>query len=149
MGGGHIQTQLKSQLASAQGGDVKTLAAMGITQDLSGKLVIDSKKLDKALTDQPNSVTTFFVGDGKTTGFATQMDNLLNTALDSTKGSLKTATDGINKTLKSLEKQVTSTTDSINATIERYKAQFTQLDKLVSSLTNTGNFLTQQFSSKG
>ncbi|AJJ61702.1 flagellar filament capping protein FliD [Yersinia aldovae] len=142
-----IQTQLKSQLASAQGGDVKTLAAMGITQDLDGKLVIDSKKLDKALTDQPNNVTAFFVGDGKTTGFATQMDNLLNTALDTTKGSLKTATDGINKSLKSLEKQVISTTDSINATIERYKAQFTQLDKLVSSLTNTGNFLTQQFSS--
>ncbi|WP_145513207.1 flagellar filament capping protein FliD [Yersinia massiliensis] len=143
----NIQTQLKSQLASAQSGDVKTLAAMGITQDLDGKLVIDSKKLDKALTDQPNNVTAFFVGDGKTTGFATQMDNLLNTALDSTKGTLKTATDGINKSLKSLEKQVESTTDSINATIERYKAQFTQLDKLVSSLTNTGNFLTQQFSS--
>ncbi|AHM73447.1 flagellar filament capping protein FliD [Yersinia hibernica] len=142
-----IQTQLKSQLASAQAGDVKTLAAMGITQDLDGKLVIDDKKLDKALTDQPNSVTAFFVGDGKSTGFATQVDNLLNTALDTTKGSLKTATDGINKSLKSLEKQVTSTTDSINATIERYKAQFTQLDKLVSSLTNTGNFLTQQFSS--
>ncbi|CNH62106.1 flagellar capping protein [Yersinia massiliensis] len=143
----NIQTQLKSQLASAQSGDVKTLAAMGITQDLDGKLVIDAKKLDKALTDQPNNVTAFFVGDGKTTGFATQMDNLLNTALDSTKGTLKTATDGINKSLKSLEKQVESTTDSINATIERYKAQFTQLDKLVSSLTNTGNFLTQQFSS--
>lgn len=143
----NIQTQLKSQLASAQSGDVKTLAAMGITQDLDGKLVIDTKKLDKALTDQPNNVTAFFVGDGKTTGFATQMDNLLNTALDSTKGTLKTATDGINKSLKSLEKQVESTTDSINATIERYKAQFTQLDKLVSSLTNTGNFLTQQFSS--
>ncbi|CNH61435.1 flagellar capping protein [Yersinia frederiksenii] len=144
-----IQTQLKSQLASAQAqaGDVKTLASMGITQDLDGKLVIDSKKLDKALTDQPNNVTAFFVGDGKSTGFATQIDNLLNTALDTTKGSLKTATDGINKSLKSLEKQVTSTTDSINATIERYKAQFTQLDKLVSSLTSTGNFLTQQFSS--
>ncbi|HDL6961647.1 TPA: flagellar filament capping protein FliD [Yersinia enterocolitica] len=143
----NIQTQLKSQLASSQTGDLKTLASMGITQDLDGKLVIDSTKLDAALKDKPNSVTAFFVGDGKTTGFATQTDKLLNTALDTTNGSLKTATDGINKSLKNLDKQVTSTTNSINATIERYKAQFTQLDKLVSSLTNTGNFLTQQFSS--
>ncbi|EKN6298053.1 flagellar filament capping protein FliD, partial [Yersinia enterocolitica] len=44
-----IQTQLKSQLASAQPGDVKTLASLGITQDIKGKLTIDSTKLDKAL----------------------------------------------------------------------------------------------------
>lgn len=142
-----IQTQLKSQLASAQSGDVKTLASMGITQDLNGKLVIDSTKLDAALKDKPNGVTSFFVGDGETTGFATQMDNLLNAALDTSKGTLKSATDGINKSLKNLDTQVTATTASITATIERYKAQFTQLDKLMTSLNSTASFLTQQFSS--
>ncbi|CNH35340.1 flagellar filament capping protein FliD [Yersinia pekkanenii] len=142
-----IQTQLKSQLASSQPGDLKTLASMGITQDLDGKMVIDSTKLDAALKDKPNSVTAFFVGDGKTTGFATQMDNLLNTTLDTTKGTLKTVTDGINKSLKNLDKQVTATTASIEATIERYKTQFTQLDKLMTSLNSTASFLTQQFSS--
>ncbi|CFR08053.1 flagellar filament capping protein FliD [Yersinia kristensenii] len=141
-----IQTQLKSQLASAQSGDLKTLASMGITQDLDGKLVIDSTKLDAVLKDKPNSVTAFFVGDGKSTGFATQTDNLLNGALDTTKGTLKAVTDGINKSLKSLDNQVISTTDSINANIERYKTQFTQLDKMMSSLNNTSSFLTQQFS---
>ncbi|OWF82528.1 flagellar filament capping protein FliD [Yersinia alsatica] len=141
-----IQTQLKGQLASAQSGDLKTLASMGITQDLDGKLVIDSTKLDVALKDKPNSVTAFFVGDGKNTGFATQTDNLLNNALDTTKGTLKAVTDGINKSLKSLDNQVLSTTDSINANIERYKTQFTQLDKMMSSLNNTSSFLTQQFS---
>lgn len=142
-----IQTQLKSQLASSQAGDVKTLASMGITQDVNGKLVIDSTKLDAALKDKPNGVTSFFVGDAETTGFATQMDNLLNTALDTSKGTLKSATDGINKSLKNLDTQVTATTASITATIERYKAQFTQLDKLMTSLNSTASFLTQQFSS--
>ncbi|WP_145506722.1 flagellar filament capping protein FliD [Yersinia alsatica] len=142
-----IQTQLKSQLASSQAGDVKTLASMGITQDVNGKLVIDSTKLDAALKDKPNGVTSFFVGDGETTGFATQMDNLLNAALDTSKGTLKSATDGINKSLKNLDTQVTATTASITATIERYKAQFTQLDKLMTSLNSTASFLTQQFSS--
>lgn len=141
-----IQTQLKAQLASAQSGDLKTLASMGITQDLDGKLVIDSTKLDTVLKEKPNSVTAFFVGDGKTTGFATQTDSLLNGALDTTKGTLKAVTDGINKSLKSLDKQVTATTDSINANIERYKTQFTQLDKMMSSLNNTSSFLSKQFS---
>ena len=142
-----IQTQLKSQLASAQSGDVKTLAGLGITQDVKGKLTIDSTKLDKALTEKPNGVVAFFVGDGKETGFATQTDNLLNTVLDSTKGTLKSATDGINKSLKNLDTQVTATTANIALTIERYKTQFTQLDKMMTSMNSTVSFLTRQFSS--
>ncbi|HIH7550843.1 TPA: flagellar filament capping protein FliD [Yersinia enterocolitica] len=132
-----IQTQLKSQLASAQPGDVKTLASLGITQDIKGKLTIDSTKLDKALTEKPNGVVAFFVGDGKETG----------TVLDTTKGTLKSATDGINKSLKNLDTQVTATTASIALTIERYKTQFTQLDKMMTSMNSTLSFLTQQFSS--
>ncbi|EPA9245523.1 flagellar filament capping protein FliD [Yersinia enterocolitica] len=142
-----IQTQLKSQLASAQPGDVKTLASLGITQDIKGKLTIDSTKLDKALTEKPNGVVAFFVGDGKETGFATQTDKLLTTVLDTTKGTLKSATDGINKSLKNLDTQVTATTASIALTIERYKTQFTQLDKMMTSMNSTLSFLTQQFSS--
>ncbi|WP_016598025.1 flagellar filament capping protein FliD, partial [Yersinia pestis] len=116
-----IQTQLKSQLASSQSGDLKTLASIGITQDLDGKLVINADKLNTALTDKPNSVTAFFVGDGETTGFATQTEKLLNTALDTTLGTLKTATDGINTSLKNLDKQIAATTASIETAIERYK----------------------------
>ncbi|WP_016257944.1 flagellar filament capping protein FliD, partial [Yersinia pestis] len=139
-----IQTQLKSQLASSQSGDLKTLASIGITQDLDGKLVINADKLNTALTDKPNSVTAFFVGDGETTGFATQTEKLLNTALDTTLGTLKTATDGINTSLKNLDKQIAATTASIETAIERYKTQFTQLDKLMTSMNSTASFLTQQ-----
>ncbi|WP_016583502.1 flagellar filament capping protein FliD, partial [Yersinia pestis] len=142
-----IQTQLKSQLASSQSGDLKTLASIGITQDLDGKLVINADKLNTALTDKPNSVTAFFVGDGETTGFATQTEKLLNTALDTTLGTLKTATDGINTSLKNLDKQIAATTASIETAIERYKTQFTQLDKLMTSMNSTASFLTQQFDS--
>ncbi|CCQ41020.1 flagellar filament capping protein FliD [Yersinia enterocolitica] len=144
----NIQTQLKSQLSAVQSGtDIKTLTSLGITQGIDGKLTVDSTKLDAALNDKPSSVSAFFAGDGKSTGFATQVDNLLNTTLDTSKGSLKNATDGINKSLKSLDEQVKTTTASINLTIERYKTQFTQLDKMMTSMNSTLSFLTQQFSS--
>ncbi|PQQ39722.1 flagellar filament capping protein FliD, partial [Photorhabdus luminescens] len=53
------------------------------------------------------------------------------------------ATNGINKRLKNLDQQVDRTKQNINETIERYKRQFSQLDKMVSSLGKTGNFLSQ------
>ena len=35
-----------------------------------------------------------------------------------------------------------------HATMARYKTQFTSLDVLVTKMTNTANYLTQQFSQK-
>lgn len=139
-----IQTQLRSMLTSAQPTDYATLSSMGITQDINGKLQVDSTKLDKALTDKPGSITTFFAGDGKTTGFGVETNKLLTDFLASD-GAVQSATDGINSSLKKLQTQIDTTTKSINDTIARYKTQFTQLDTLVNKLNNTGNYLTQQF----
>ncbi|WLI77526.1 flagellar filament capping protein FliD [Kosakonia sp. H02] len=142
----NIQTRLRSQLSTVQSdaGSFTVLSQLGITQDLSGKLTVDSTKLDKALSEKSADVVSFLSGDGKTTGFATETSNLLKEVLG-TDGSVQNATDGINKTLKQLADQYTSVNDQITATMARYKTQFTSLSQLVSSLTNTGNYLTQQF----
>lgn len=143
-----IATQLRGQISSAQSNsDYSTLASLGITQDIAGKLQVDSTKLAAALTNKPGSVTQFFAGDGKKTGFATQSTNMLTTMLDSSKGTLQSAEDGINKSLKNLSDQMARTTDSINTNLAMYKTKFTNLSVLVNKLTNTGNYLTQQFNS--
>ncbi|OCQ51172.1 Flagellar hook-associated protein 2 [Photorhabdus australis subsp. thailandensis] len=140
-----IQNQLRSQIFSSQAvNDIPTLNKLGIKQKPDGKLEIDNEKLEKNLKEKPANVKAFFMGDGKETGFATQTHKLLKDALDSHEGTLVTATNGINKRLKTLEKQVDRTKDNINQTIERYKRQFSQLDKMVSSLKQTSNFLLQQ-----
>ncbi|WP_036771485.1 flagellar filament capping protein FliD [Photorhabdus australis] len=140
-----IQNQLRSQIFSSQAvNDIPTLNKLGIKQKLDGKLEIDNEKLEKNLKEKPANVKAFFMGDGKETGFATQTHKLLKDALDSHEGTLVTATNGINKRLKTLEKQVDRTQTNINETIERYKRQFSQLDKMVSSLKQTSNFLLQQ-----
>ncbi|NHB92904.1 flagellar filament capping protein FliD [Photorhabdus cinerea] len=138
-----IQNQLRGQIFSSQAAnDIPTLNKLGIKQKPDGKLEIDNEKLEKNLKEKPANVKAFFMGDGKKTGFATQTHKLLKDALDS-QGTLVTATDGINKRLKNLEKQVDRTKENINETIERYKRQFSQLDKMVSSLGKTGSFLSQ------
>ena len=140
----NIQTRLRSMVISAQPSDYATLSSMGITQDVNGKLTVDSTKLDKALNDKPGSVTEFFVGDGEKTGFGVQTSALLKQFL-ADDGAVQSATDGINNSLKKLKTRIDDTTLSINNTIERYKKQFTQLDTLVNKLNNTGSYLSQQF----
>ncbi|MGB7803086.1 flagellar filament capping protein FliD [Buttiauxella sp.] len=143
----NIQTRLRSMLSSSQGdatSSIHILSQIGVTQDISGKLTVDSTKLNDALNNKSVDVVNFLSGDGKTTGFATQTTNLLNDILG-TDGSLKNATDGINKTLKQLSDQYDRVNAQITATMTRYKTQFTSLSTLVSSLDQTGSYLTQQF----
>ena len=120
------------------------LSQIGVTQDINGKLTVDSTKLNKALDEKSADVVTFLSGDGKTTGFATQTSNYLDQILG-TDGSVQNATDGINKTLKKLSDDYDRVNAQITATMARYKTQFTNLNTLVSSMTQTQNYLTQQF----
>jgi flagellar hook-associated protein 2 len=142
----NIQTRLRSLLSTTQGtGTLNTFSQMGITQDVTGKLTVDSTKLDKALTNNAADVISFLSGDGSTTGFATQTSSALKSILG-TDGSLQNATDGINKTLKKLSDDYDRVNTQITATMARYKTQFTALSTLISSLDSTASYLTQQFS---
>lgn len=130
--------------ASQGSGDLATLSQIGITQDITGKLTVDSTKLNKALNEKSADVVAFLSGDGKTTGFATQTSSLLKDMLG-TDGSVQNATAGINKTLKKLSDEYDRVNAQITATMARYKTQFTSLSQLVSKMDQTGSYLTQQF----
>lgn len=143
----NIQTRLRSMLSSSQGdgtGSINILSQIGVKQDITGKLTVDSTKLNDALNNKSVDVVNFLSGDGKTTGFATKTTNLLKDILG-TEGSLQNATKGINKTLEQLSDQYDRVNVQITATMARYKTQFTSLSTLVSSMDQTGSYLTQQF----
>ncbi|QKN81332.1 flagellar filament capping protein FliD [Scandinavium goeteborgense] len=141
-----IQTQLKSMLSSSTGSSAyKTLAQIGITSDPStGKLTVDSTKLESALKTNSADIKDMFVGDGKNTGITTTMGSNLTSWL-STTGIIQAATDGVSKTLNNLTTQYNAASDRIDTMVARYKAQFTQLDVMMSSLNSTSSYLTQQF----
>lgn len=152
-----VQSDLRSLLTNVQSGSYAIMAQLGITQDPIknadggfGNLKIDDAKLTKALAENPDDVQAYFVGDGKKTGFATQMNNKLTDMLSTTTGKegvIQNAKDGINTTLKTLSKRYDTMEASIEATMARYKTQFTQLDTLINKLNNTSSYLTSQFSS--
>ncbi|MFU2317654.1 flagellar filament capping protein FliD [Rahnella sp. PCH160] len=142
-----IQTRLKTALGSASGsGSISSLSSIGITTDpTTGKLEIDSTKLNTALTSNTAAVQTMMVGDGKTTGVMTNITNLNTGFLNTTNGTIANAEAAVNTTLKSLTTQYNSVNDSINTTIARYKTQFTALDVAIQKLNSTATYLTTQF----
>lgn len=141
-----IQSQLKSMLTNAASSSTfKTLAQIGVTSDpTTGKLEVDSDKLNTSLSSNLSGVKEMIIGDGKTTGIATTVASSLTSWLSST-GIVQSATDGVSKTLNDLTTQYNKVNDRINDTIARLKTQFTQLDVVMSSLNQTSSYLTQQF----
>jgi flagellar hook-associated protein 2 len=76
-------------------------------------------------------------------GYATQFDSLI-TGLMSDTSIVASRTEGINSSISRLDKQSASLTVRLAAIETRYRNQFTKLDTLMSSMTTTSSFLTQQ-----
>ncbi|ADM99044.1 flagellar filament capping protein FliD [Dickeya dadantii] len=143
-----IKRQLQGLMSNFQGsGSLNTMADLGITQDPTndGKLTVDNTKLESTLKSSSSSVAQFFVGNGTTTGFATQAGNYLTRTVDSADGLIKSAQASIKTSQASVTKQLASIQDSIDSTMARYKTQFTNLNTLLSKLSSTSSYLTQQF----
>lgn len=141
-----IQSSIKSALSSAQDNpELKGLGNLGITTNVkTGKLEIDSTKLNKAIDEKPEQVANFFAGNGKDTGMATQIHNDIQNYIKAG-GIIENSTKSINTNLDRLNSQITTVTASIQNTIDRYKQQFVQLDTMMSKMNGTSNYLAQQF----
>lgn len=79
-------------------------------------------------------------------GYAAQLDGIITNLLG-TDGILASRTDGINSSITRLDKQAASIAVRLTAIEARYRAQFTRLDTLLSSMSTTSTFLTQQIAS--
>ncbi|WP_315710353.1 flagellar filament capping protein FliD [Brenneria uluponensis] len=151
-----VKTQLKSLLSHAQSSDTyKVISELGISlgasstdsttgQTITGKLTLDDETLINALTENSSAVSDFFVGDGKSTGLATEMLSTVNSFTEDD-GIISSAEDSVQTLVDKLSKQYTSVQSSIDSTMARYKAQFVQLDVLVSELNSTSDYLTSAF----
>ncbi|MBL8251931.1 MAG: flagellar filament capping protein FliD, partial [Candidatus Competibacter sp.] len=76
-------------------------------------------------------------------GLAQRLDNLLNDVL-SGDGPLDSRTESLNKQVGRLGDEREKLDTRMTSLEARYRAQFMAMDKLVSQLTATGNYLTQQ-----
>ncbi len=79
-------------------------------------------------------------------GFAVKLDKLIESMLEND-SLIDSRIDGINSTIKDIGNQRESIGRRLESTESRIRAQFTSLDILVASMTQTSNFLQQQLAS--
>lgn len=147
--GDNTERIIENRLTRALGTDIsgstfKHLQDLGISLQSDGSLKVDNTKLDAAVNGDVSALSNFFVGSSGS-GFAPQMNSVLDGILGD-KGTLTSATAGLQSANDRLDKQYTDMQNSIDATIAIYRQQFTQLDTLVAQMNSTSSYLTQQLS---
>lgn len=78
-----------------------------------------------------------------TVGYAAQLDNLI-TSLLGDDGIVTARTNGINSSITRLDKKTETINTRLTELEASYRAQYTRLNTLLSSMSNTSTFLTQQ-----
>lgn len=137
-----VQNQLRGMLSGSGNGEgIGSLAELGITTERNGQLSIDSDKLNDALNNRFDQVTSFFSDED--TGFAKRMDDTLNNYLKFD-GTFASRTDSINRQMDEIGDQ----RESLNMRLEKLEtrlfSQFNAMDAIVAQLNNTGDYLQQQ-----
>lgn len=141
-----VKNKLKSLVNSTQSGDYSVLSQLGINFSTStGRLTVDDDALSEALSSNSSGVKEFFMGNGTTTGLATQMISTIETYTDEKDGIIANAQDGITEILDRLETRKTAAEARVAAVIARYTTQFTALDVLIAKLDSTSSYLENAF----
>ncbi|MDP9109227.1 MAG: flagellar filament capping protein FliD, partial [Pseudomonadota bacterium] len=76
-------------------------------------------------------------------GYAYQLNNLMTSVLGSD-GPIASRTNGINTSLNSIAKSKDELNAQLVQTEKRYRAQYTALDSIISKMSQTSSFLSQQ-----
>ena len=153
-----VQSRMRATLfvpQMGQAGDPTLLSEIGISFEKDGTLAIKTSTLDAALSANPMGVARLFTGGtsplstGIAPGFASVIDSLAaDKEGESLDGLLTLAMSGARKSIALLDKDAARVQDRIDAKIEIYRTQFRQLDMVMSSMSATSNYLTQQFANK-
>lgn len=145
--GESIVRNILSQLRTAVGdrtdgatGEYTTLAEIGITTSIEGKLEFDVSALGAALDEGLDNVGRLFSAES---GFATTLDALVTTMLETDSG-LETRTGTLESQIEDYADQRATLDRRMLAVEERLRAQFTALDSLIGELNSTSSFLGQQ-----
>jgi flagellar hook-associated protein 2 len=140
-----IETELRGKIsdpAAGVTGAYQTLASVGITTEKDGTLKLDNTKLTAAIEQNFEGVARLF---GSENGVAARLANALTPRL-APDAEMDIRSKRLN--LKSIELQKDQVAlDARMLKVEaRYRAQFNTLDSLLSKMSSTSSYLSQQLS---
>ncbi|SER58212.1 flagellar filament capping protein FliD [Halopseudomonas bauzanensis] len=138
---------MRSELGSpASGEGIRILADLGISTERDGKLKLDNDKLDKALDNNLEQVSSFFTGEQ---GLMGRLEERVKPFTESG-GILDNRTKALQNTLTGpggVDDQRETLAMRLSKMETRLFAQFNAMDALISQMNSTSSFLTAQLDS--
>lgn len=126
----------------ASGGTLSYLSEIGITTQAGGGLKLDSSKFNAALANDFADVANLFNG---ATGFGTRLE-AWTTSATQTGGLIDQRTESLNNTIKGYNEQIDRLEIRMTALKKQYTTTYTNLNMMLSRMSDTSNYLTSQFS---
>lgn len=142
-----IDTEIRRTLSNPvteAGEAVQTLASIGITTQKDGTLAVDDTKLDNALAANFDGVSRLF-GNTETGVAAKLYEQIGDRIADG--AAIDTRNDSLLSEQRALEKKADDIEIRMSIVQQTYLKQFTRLDTLLSSLSATSAYLSQQIDS--
>jgi flagellar hook-associated protein 2 len=132
---------------TVSGGSVRTLADIGIkTNFQDGSLTLDSGKLGAALQSNSAAVNNLF--SQAATGIGASVKTLSDRYTNIVDGLFTSRTKNLNTRIKQMDSDADRMQLRLDAFKQNLTAQFTAMEKIVSGLKASGNFLSQQSAAK-
>jgi flagellar hook-associated protein 2 len=140
-----MQDQLRGILMTpASGGTLNSLTQVGISFQRDGSLQLDSSKLGNAISTSFIEVNNLF---SSSTGYATRLENWAKSAL-AAGGLIDSRTQSLRKNVKDQNEAVDRLERRLSALEKKYTREYTNLNRLLSSMNSTSTFLTQQLTGR-
>lgn len=145
-----IQSRVRAMINSNQSaaGGINSLSELGISFQKDGTLALDNSKLSAVLNDPDKNIAAFFTtqaasGVTSAEGFASRLSELID-GMTRSDGLINSRMDGINSMIKGIGKQRDALGHRLEEVEKRLRTQFTALDTMIASMTQTSNYLQQQ-----
>lgn len=142
LGGDSMTRGMMSQLRNSLGQvyDGKTLSMLGIKTDRQGKLEVDDEKLTKAINEDPESISTVFLGaDGKSGLMQGITSNLKD--FKTSGGNFSTRIDRLEQEQKKIGQDREDLDARLKVREQSLRDYYAKMDKMISSMSQTQNML--------
>jgi flagellar hook-associated protein 2 len=129
-----LATSLTETRYGSSGGAFRSLSSLGITVDASGKLSLDSFKLQASLATNPDAVRDFFLN--KDTGFAVKLQKTIESFTDPLSGKITAETNTLKGSVDSSQKRIDQLTVLLTSRQQRLFNQFYNMELALSKLNS-------------
>ncbi len=137
----NLQALLTTKVSEVSTVTIRTLADIGLKTASDGALSIDTTVLNKALGKDAQAVNDLF---SKTTvGLGAVTKSLVERFNNISNGLFASRTKGLQDSVKKLDGQIANMELRLQGRRTELINQFTAMEKVVSTMKSTGNFLTQ------